>query len=91
MPEVNQYVFSNKELLELLIKQAGVREGKWILLANFGFNAGNFGPTPDQATPGALVVIQQIGIQRAAVDTPESMSLDAAVVNPASGGQKERA
>jgi hypothetical protein len=38
----------------------------------------------------ALVVIQQIGIQRAAADTPESMSLDAAVMNPASGGKKEK-
>jgi hypothetical protein len=82
MPEVNQYVFSNKELLELLIKQAGVHEGRWVLMANFGFNAGNFGPSPDQAVPGAVVAVQQIGIQRAGADMPEQMSLDAAVVNP---------
>jgi hypothetical protein len=89
MPEVNQYVFSNKELTELLIKRAGVHEGRWILMANFGFNAGNFGPSPDQAVPGAIVIVQQIGIQRAAADTPESMSLDAAVINPASAAEQK--
>jgi hypothetical protein len=84
MPEANQYTFQKKELLELLIKQAGVHTGKWILLANFGFTAGNFGPTDDTLAPGAAVVINHIGIQRAGPETPEAMTLDAAKVNPAS-------
>jgi hypothetical protein len=88
MPEVNQYVFSSKELLELLIKRAGVHEGRWILMATFGFSAGNFGPSPDQAMPGALIAIQQIGIQRAQADAPEAMSLDAAVINSAAAEEK---
>lgn len=83
MPEANQYMFSNKELLELLVRQAGVHEGRWTLLANFGFGAANFGPTPDQMFPGAVVVINQLGIQRATSDTPEPISVDAAVINPA--------
>jgi hypothetical protein len=52
MPEVNQYLFNHKELLELMIKKADVHEGKWIVMANLGFSPGNFGPSPDQMSPG---------------------------------------
>jgi len=83
MPEVNQIFFSHKELLELLIKKAGVHEGKWVLAANFGFTAGNFGPSPDQLSPGAIVAVTQLGITRAPSDSPEQAILDAAIVNPA--------
>jgi hypothetical protein len=84
MPEANQYLFPHKELLELLIKKADVHEGKWILMANLGFSPGNFGPTPDQMSPGAAMVVMQMGFQRAPPDTPPEMVMDAAVVNPAS-------
>jgi hypothetical protein len=83
MPEANQYLFTHKELLELLIKQAGLHEGKWMLTANFGFSAANFGPSPDQISPGAVVAILSMGIQRAAPDTPPQGVLDAAQINPA--------
>jgi hypothetical protein len=82
MPEVNQYLFSHKELLEALIKRAGVHEGKWMIVASFGFSAANFGPSPDQMAPGAVVLVQQMGIQKATPDAPESMIIDAALVNP---------
>ena len=72
-----------KELLELLIKQAGVHEGKWILMTTFSFSAGNLGPAPELIAPGAVIVINNIGIQRAQADTAEAMTLDASVVNPA--------
>ena len=82
MPEVNQIFFAHKEVLEHLIKKADVHEGKWMLAVNFGFAAGNFGPGPDQLSPGAIVTVLSVGIQRAGVDTPEPATLDAAVVNP---------
>jgi hypothetical protein len=82
MPEVNQIFFSNKELLELLIRKADVHEGKWVLAVNFGFSAGNFGPAADQLSPGGVVAMMQAGIQRAVPETPDGMSIDAAVVNP---------
>jgi hypothetical protein len=88
MPEVNQYLFNHKELLELLIKKAGVHEGKWMLMANMGFSPGNFGPTPDQMSPGAAVIVLQMGIQRAIPETPPEMILDAAEVNPAAKAAK---
>jgi hypothetical protein len=87
MPEVNQILFNHRELLEILIKQAGVHDGKWMIAVNFGFGPGSFGPAPDQMAPGAVVAVLQIGISRAAAETPEPMTLDAAVVNP----QKENA
>jgi len=82
MPEASQITFSNKELLELLIKKAGVHDGRWILMTNFGIAPGNYGLTPEQVAPGCAVIVNQMGIQKAQKDTPEAMSLDAAVVNP---------
>jgi hypothetical protein len=82
MPEANQYIFSHKELLELFIKQAGLHEGKWVIMANLGFSTGNFGPSADQMAPGAVVAVLNMGIQKAPADTPSEMSVDAAIVNP---------
>jgi hypothetical protein len=84
MPEVNQLFFTHKEVLELLIKKGKIHQGRWMLAANFGFTAGNFGPGPAQLSPGAIVAILGVGLQRAAADTLEEMTLDAAVVNPQS-------
>jgi hypothetical protein len=84
MPEVNQYLFKNKEVLEILVKQAGVHEGRWGLMAVFNFGAANVGPTPDQVTPGAIVGLAQLGIQRAVPETPVEITVDAAEINPAS-------
>ena len=82
MPEVSQYQFNNRELLEILIKAAGVREGKWVLMANFGIAPGNYGPSPDQVVPGVVVAVTHIGIQKAPPDSPEGAWVDAALVNP---------
>jgi hypothetical protein len=89
MPEVNQLFFAHREVLELLIKKANVHEGRWMLAVNFGFSAGNFGPGPDQILPGALLSVLGIGMQRAAAETPEVMTLDAAVVNPTPAKKKK--
>ena len=90
MPEANLITFTNKELLEMLIKQADVHEGRWMLATNFGFTVGNFGPTNEQSAPGAVVIVNHMGIQKAAADTPIEMSLDAAVVNPSSASSAKR-
>jgi hypothetical protein len=68
MPEVNQYMVSPRELAELILKSANVREGRWFLVANFGFAPGNFGSSPAQLAPGVAVVLQGLGVQR---ETPE--------------------
>jgi hypothetical protein len=82
MPEASQYLFSHKELLEIMIKKADVHEGKWVVMANFGFSPGNFGPSADQMAPGAVVAVLQMGMLRATPETPPEMIVDAAQVNP---------
>lgn len=83
MPEANQFLFSNKELLSILIREADVHEGRWLLMAVFNFGATNIGPSSDQLAPGAVVAISRIGIQRAEDNTPIELTVDAAEANPA--------
>ena len=84
MPEASSYTFSHTELLEHLIKAADVHEGKWMLQVNFGFSAGNFGADENSVSPGAVSVINHVGISRAKDDAPKNLVLDAAEVNPKS-------
>ena len=83
MAAASQFMFARKELIELMIKSVGVHEGLWRLDANFRTSGSNFGP-PDDLNPGVSVVIQSLGIQLVTPDKnlPESMTVDAAVVNP---------
>jgi hypothetical protein len=90
MPEINQYLFKHQEVIEALIKKAGLHEGKWQLIVNFGFGAANMGPTPAAMTPGAAVTVQAIGLQKAAPESPEVLTADAAVVNPAPKRAKQK-
>jgi hypothetical protein len=83
MPEIETYTFPNKELLALLIKAAGVREGRWMLQINFGMTAGNFGPDEENINPGAVSIIQSVGITKAKQDSPKGLVLDAESVNSA--------
>jgi hypothetical protein len=85
MAEVNQYTFTHRELIELLIKKADVHEGEWGLVLNMSVATGVMGPTPEQAAPGIMVTIPNIGIQRTppgAPQGPANISVDAEKVNP---------
>jgi hypothetical protein len=84
MPEINQYQFKYGEVLEALVKHAGLHEGKWQLIMNFGMAATNMGPTPEQVVPAAAVGVQWIGLTRATETSPSSLVIDASDVNPAS-------
>jgi len=77
MPEVSQYNFPHREVLALLMKQAGVLEGRWMLSATFRFGAGNFGQTENQVFPGAVITLESIGIVKAPEDAPPSLVMDA--------------
>jgi hypothetical protein len=90
MPEVNQYLFTHKELVEMMIKKTDLHEGKWVLLVNFSFAAINGGPSPDQMVPTALAGVQSLGIQKAVPEAPPSLVVDAAEVNPAPGVHRKR-
>lgn len=84
MPSVDSYMFSREELLELLIKSAGVHDGQWTLQVTFGFTAGNFGPDDQNLMPGVAAMVQKLGIARATPNSPASLTMDASKVNPAS-------
>jgi hypothetical protein len=82
MPEINQYTFKYKEVVEALIKQAGLHEDKWQLVMQFGLAGANMGPTPEDVVPGAALAITAIGLQKATPESPEALVADAAAVNP---------
>lgn len=83
MPEVDQYTFKYREVLEALVKKAGLHEGKWQLTMQFGLAGMNMGPTPEQTVPAAAVGVTSIGLSRAKPDSPSALVIDAAEVNPA--------
>jgi hypothetical protein len=80
MAEASQFAFSFKEVVEALIKQQGLHEGIWTLSVNFGMQATNIGANELDLKPSAIVGILAIGLQKA--DKENSLSLDAAKVNP---------
>lgn len=77
MPEIETYTFTHRELLSMLIKAAGVREGDWLLQVHFGFSAGNFGPNEESVAPGSLAVITHLGITKAKPDSPKALVMSA--------------
>lgn len=85
MADPTQFTWRHKELVELLVKEAGLHEGRWWLMVNFAMGPGNFGPSEEQINPGMVVGIGSIGIQREMPDqkAPSGLVVDAAEVNPA--------
>ena len=90
MAEPTQFTLTHRELVELIIKSANVHEGRWVLSVTFGFVPGNFGPSQDQVSPGTIVAVNQVGIQRELPEMmmPPGLTVDAALVNPAPKGEK---
>jgi hypothetical protein len=90
MAETAQIVFSHKEVVEALIKQQGIHEGRWMIMMQFGIQGMNVGQgAPQNLVPAALVPIVAIGLQK--TDQVTNLSVDAAEVNPAparSGGEE---
>lgn len=80
MPEPTQLTFTHQELLELLVRAAGLKTGKWMLLVNFGFSAANIGPDAASVMPSAIVGVQNVGLARAPDDAPASLVVDAALL-----------
>lgn len=91
MAETKLIHFAYKEIAEALVKQAGIREGKWQLVAEFAVVGANIPwpplPIPVQnpenlpnLVPAAILPIVKIGLAR--VDKENALSVDASVVNP---------
>lgn len=77
MPEIETYTFSHRELLSMLIRAAGVKDGDWQLQVNFGFTAGNFGPNDESMNPGSVAIIRHLAITKAKPDSPKSLVMSA--------------
>ena len=87
MAEATQYIWKHQELVTLMVKEKGIHEGRWMLLVGYGMVPGNFGPNDAELSPGMVVAITGIGIQRETPGqaAPEALVVDAALVNPAPG------
>ena len=86
MAESAQVVFKLTELAEMLVKKENLHEGHWGILVNFGVGGGNLEDANGTLHPTIVVPIQTIGIQR--FELPNSLTVDASVVNPARGRAK---
>lgn len=82
MPEISHVQFKHKEVVQALLRQAGIHEGRWQLVIAFGLAAANMGPSPSEVSPGAAVAVTSIGLARAQPDSPEALVVDAAEINP---------
>ena len=83
MAETTQYTFELKEAAIALIKEQGIHEGLWILSFEIVLGAGQFGPTPAEAKPGAIMQINKLQLLRQTAGAPENpIAVDAAIVNP---------
>lgn len=84
----DSYSFNSKELVTLMLKEAGIHEGIWILAVNFRLGAGAFGPTTELVAPTGFVSVEGLGLQRYV--RPENdldgnlppLAFDAAELNP---------
>ena len=89
MPEPTQITFTWAEVAELLIKKAGIHEGKWVVLPEFMVNAGVLasapamgGGVPLENRPGAAILLNSLQLTKAAHDIQPPLVVDAAKVNP---------
>ncbi len=84
MPETSQLTFTYQEVLESLVKQANLHEGRWQLVMTFGMTATNIGLDHRDLVPGAAIAISGVGLQKATPESPANLTIDAAKVNPSS-------
>jgi len=82
MAQVNQIVFTYREIAEALVKQEDIHEGLWGVYVEFGITAANINLAPEaDVTPAAIVPVQRMGLQR--FPEANNLTVDAAEVNPA--------
>jgi hypothetical protein len=88
MATINNYSFDFQEVVEALIKQQGINTGLWALAVEFGIKATNIGPDNKNLSPAAIIPIKNIGLIRATELT--NLSVDASIVNPATGAKRAK-
>ena len=78
MAMAKQYEYSPRELVALMIRDQGIKEGHWILGMSYHFGAMNMGANPDgrDAAPTTIATVSSVIIER--VPEPLPFSVDAA-------------
>ena len=82
MAKQERISFSYQDIVECLVKKAGIHEGIWGIYIGFAITASNVNRQDDLDTfmPAAIIPVSDIGIQE--FDKPSNLTVDAAVVNP---------
>ncbi|MHB1272485.1 MAG: hypothetical protein ACYCZD_06870 [Rhodanobacter sp.] len=83
MAEINSYAFSYKDVATALLKEQNIHEGFWTVSLTLGFGVSAMGKpeAPTELRPGAVILIESIGLQRA-TEKSNNLTFDAAEVNP---------
>jgi len=77
VPEVEQVLYTNQELTELMVKDRGITSGHWAILVKFRLSGGHI-DVEGSTHPAAITLIDGIGLQRTDASFP--LAVDASKV-----------
>jgi hypothetical protein len=81
MADPTQFVFSHRDLAEILVHKQNLHEGLWQVAFQLGMGQGNTpAPTGVGTVPSIVVSILAVNLQKADKENPSTV--DAAKVNP---------
>jgi hypothetical protein len=73
-------IFPLTDISEMLVKKLGKHEGHFEISLEFQIGVGAVGPSQESVLPGAIIGVKGVGLRE--VESPNPLSVDAAVVNP---------
>lgn len=90
MGEPTEYKFDLREVVEALIKRQGIHNGLWGVTVEFALAAAYIPAEGDSKslTPAGISLVERIGIRK--VDEANSLTVDAALVNPEPRAMKRK-
>ena len=78
MPEVEQLLYTNRELTELMLRDRGIASGHWAIFVKLRLLGGNM-EVEGATHPAAITLIDGVGLQRAEPSFP--LAVDASKVS----------
>lgn len=72
MVEATQYSFTLTEVATALLRQQGIKNGRWSLGFEFSLGVGAFGTSEAESKPGAMVQIRAVTLMRVPDESPPS-------------------
>lgn len=84
-----RFVFEYQELVEMMLRRKGIKEGRWILSVEFGIGAVNVRqPGVEVSQPAAIVPVKSIGIIRNDKAELDNLVVDAAKLGDGKASRK---